>query len=823
MPLHPEAKLLWKQIRNGKCRLCDLWEEAQTVCLIGDGPVPAEVMIVGEAPGFREDDVRKPFAGRSGQFLDQVLEEVGLPRSTLFLSNVNKCRPPENRTPSKTEAKACAPYLEGELDAVRPRFVLSLGNHALYGLTKKSGIMKHRGNTFPLNGATVYATVHPAAVLRNPALDQVFRADLHTFARLVRGEDPKVKPPRTLFIRTKRGLENMVRAILQSPAVAYDVETAGRDEFEAPVDPEGLLEQVNWQEGCMIASISVATEPGLAYVTPIWHPESSWKRPGVVLRIIANALAYTSAKRVAHNAKFDDRWLTKHAAPVDATFDTMIAAHIIEENRLKGLKPLAQTLLGTNPWKDVDLGKRGSLTTPVRQLCRYNAKDADYTLRLYYLLREEMTKPENRRTVRLFQLLMMPAARALKHIEQNGMWVDQSRLVERTIETERRAKRSLRKIERLANRSINVNSPVQLAQLLFIDLGLPMFDMTPKGKPSTKESVLLRLRHDHPICQEIITARGYLKNLGTYLRNYAELTETGSRIHGNYKITGTVTGRLSSGKRDDTPKEPGLNMQQVPRDTFIRGIFGAPPGWRFVEADFAQVELRIAAHLANEKNLLRIFRQGRDPHMEMAMRLTGKPADRVAKEERKKAKAVNFGFLYGMGAQKFVDYARDNYDLKVSLEEAEAAREDFFRVYPALLPWHQRQRRLVRAYKRVQSPIGRVRHLPDVDSPDKKVRGEAERQAINSPVQSLASDMMLLSMTIFDNMMPADEVKMVGTVHDSLLFEVREDVVDTWVKTIKYTMENLPLKKKFGASLDVPIVADLTVGQHWGEGTIAGI
>lgn len=815
MSLNPEARLLWKSARNPKCRLCPLHEEAQTVCLMGDGPVPAEVMIVGEAPGYREDEIHKPFAGPSGRLLDRVLEEVGLPRSTVFITNVNKCRPPDNRTPSKGEAKACSPYLQAEIEAVKPRFILTCGNHALYGLTGKSGIMKKRGQLFERSdGSKVYPILHPAAVLRNPNLERLFKADLHTFARLVRGEQAKVKPPKTYFIQTRKGLERMVQAIMESDAVAYDVETAGRDEFAPPIPVAGVLTPA-------VASIAVGTEPGTTYVTPISHQDSRWKHPLSVLRIIAHALAYTSAKRVAHNAKFDDRWITQLGAPVDADFDTMIATHLLDENNLKGLKPVAQMLLGTNPWKDVELGQYGSVTTPIKKLCRYNAKDADYTLRLYYLFREELKKPENLRTLRVFVSLLMPASKALKTIERNGMWVDKQRLVERTIQTERKAKKILRKIEKLAGWPVNVNSNPQMAKLLFHDLGLPIIETTGKGAPSSKESVLLRLRHDHPVCQLVIDARGQLKNLGTYLRNYAELTVEGDRIHGNYKITGTVTGRLSSGKREDTPKEPGLNMQNVPRDTFIRGIFGAPPGWRFVEADFAQVELRIAAHLANERNLLRIFRQGRDPHLEMAMRLTGKPADQITKEERKKAKAVNFGFLYGMGAQKFVDYARDNYDLKVTLEEAEAAREDFFRAYPALKGWHERQRRLVRSYKRVQSPIGRVRHLPDVDSPDKKVRGEAERQAINSPVQSMASDMMLLSMVILNELLPQDEAKMVGTVHDSLLFEIREDVVDRWVAKIKEVMENLPLYKKFGASLTCPIKVDISVGQHWGEGEAA--
>lgn len=216
--------------------------------------------------------------------------------------------------------------------------------------------------------------------------------------------------------------------------------------------------------------------------------------------------------------------------------------------------------------------------------------------------------------------------------------------------------------------------------------------------------------------------------------------------------------------------------------------------------------------------MMRIFLNDEDPHMTMAMKLTGKPAKHVTKEERKKAKGVNFGYLYGMGWPKFVDYARDSYGVVVSDDEAKQSRREYFEMYRSLPRWHERQRRLARNYGRVSSAIGRIRHLPDIYSEDKEVRGEAERQAINSPIQSLASDMMLLAMTILHAQANPDEVRIVGTVHDSLLFEIRDDVVDLWAPRIKRTMENLPLKRKFGVSLTVPIKVDVKVGTHWGEG-----
>jgi len=198
--------------------------------------------------------------------------------------------------------------------------------------------------------------------------------------------------------------------------------------------------------------------------------------------------------------------------------------------------------------------------------------------------------------------------------------------------------------------------------------------------------------------------------------------------------------------------------------------------------------------------------------------MTGKPAHLVEKEERKKAKGVNFGFLFGMGYSKFVDYARDSYGVNVTEAEAKLYRRKFFEKFGALPKWHERQRRLARNYTAVTSAIGRVRHLPDVHSEDKEVRSEAERQAINSPVQSLASDMMLMSLVSLNSRMDPKEAKIVGTVHDSILFEIRDDKVEKWVPRIKETMENLPLQKKFGVQLSVPIKVDIKVGQYWGEG-----
>jgi DNA polymerase-1 len=225
--------------------------------------------------------------------------------------------------------------------------------------------------------------------------------------------------------------------------------------------------------------------------------------------------------------------------------------------------------------------------------------------------------------------------------------------------------------------------------------------------------------------------------------------------------------------------------------------------------------------IANERNMLRAFALGEDLHLKTAVETTGKRPQDITAEERKKAKAVNFGFLYGMGAKKFTLYARDNYGVEVTLAEAERVRDRFFESYPRLRSWHDRQRRLAERYCRVQSPIGRVRHLPDMRSEDQNIRAESERQAINSPVQSLASDLMLVSLTRLDQTLDGRVARIVGSVHDALLFEVREEHVEETCQRIKEIMEDMDyVKKTFGADITVPIEVELKVGQHWGEGIV---
>jgi DNA polymerase-1 len=780
---------------------------------MGSGKRKSDIMIIGEAPGQREDEEHRAFVGSAGRVLDSVLTQVGIDRDSCYVTNVAKCRPPGNRTPDRSEIKVCtSTYLVQEFEQVKPSFVLLLGNSALRGVIGRSGITKYNGVVYKVevaegHVARVMGTVHPAAVLRNPRYKDTFAADIVRFANLTRGVSTEPQTEIHL-VKNARQLKWLINKMMEVPEISWDVETATE-----PVAPPFVRGpgQDWWADESYITSIAFSWEEGKSAAFLLDHPDTPWRSPADVLEACRPFLLRKDAKYIAHNGKFDARWMHSKGIPVRQDFDTMLAAHMLDENRLKGLKPLSKILLGAAPYNE-EVDTKQTRLIPGRKLLHYNAKDTDYTLRLYHIFRKQLR--EEPRIARVFTKLMMPASNALVDIERHGVWVDPERWEERYLQAQENRDKIDRFIQQYwpeAN-PLNLNAPQQVGRLLFNHLELPILERSKKTKaPSTKESVLLRLEDEHVVCKAIIKYRKWAKYVNTYLGPWKyEHMDEGGRIHSTYKLYGTVTGRLSG--------EGGI--QQVPRDPFIRSVIGAPPGWKFLQADYSQVELRVVAWLSNERHMIRQFLNGEDIHMARAMKQTGKiRPEEVTKEERKRAKPVSFGYVYGMGAKKFVGYAFDNYGIKITQDEAERDRSDFFEDYPGLRPWHERQRRLARKYHRVNSPLGRVRHLPDILSADEDVRQESERQAINSPVQSFASDLMLLSLVELHLRMDPQKCRIVGTVHDSILFEVREDAVAEYAPFIKEVMEDMSIvRKKFGTEVTVPIVADIEVGDHWGEG-----
>lgn len=819
-------------VRNAVCSDCKMCQQAEgrDVCVTAEGNHDAKILVVSKSP----------LGNRSRKEITTYLERAGFKTDQLAFTGAVKCLT-YDMVPGKTEVKACRKYVEAEIDFIKPDWVLCLGNEALLSVTGHSGIMKYRGKVIPRTtpGGHIYdaiGTISPASVYRNPGQKTEFEADLKYFNNLVSGKsDAGMLPTADQYrvVSDKASLKEMIAYLDIAQVASFDLETSGFDEFA----PDARI--ISMAVTLLVTDTSTLTgqpEPfKMCFSLPLWHQSSPWRSSWrKVLKIVGPHLASVS-KIVAHNGKFDCRWLRRFGVVVRVTFDTMLAAHLLNENRPKGLKPLARILLGVPPW-DIHIKKqKGALWFEVLDLAdilRYNALDTWHALSLYLIFREELVKQP--RLAKIFSRILMPASDTLVRVEQHGIWVDREQL-----ETNWRVSDANRSSidERLMQwvpeehdfAACNFRPSNFLRWFLYDHLELPVLargknkeDGSP-GNPSCREDVLKSLVDEHEAIPLLLERAKWEKYSSAFFSAYAEQLDEDSRVHTTFKLTGTVTGRLSSGKADaekvtGARQIRGLNAQQVPRDAFVRGIFGAPPGFWFVEADYSQIELRVAAFLAQEPTMLHLFATGQDIHLAMAMRMTGKPARLITKEERKRAKPVNFGFLYGMGWFKFIQTAWSNYGIRFSEAEAQAARRMFFEQFPALTQWHARQRRLAHKHGRVVSPIGRIRHLPDIESADREVRGEAERQAINSPVQGFASDMALLSMVLLDKEFRDRGLRScpIGTVHDAVNFEVPDDEMSVVLPLIKDTMENPPLRKWFGVDLNVPVIADLKVGNRWG-------
>lgn len=814
-------------VYDDKCKLCKMHQFTDDVCEPGFGRRDADIMVIS----------RMPNSGRYQEMIELELKQAGVDLERCFFTAVVKCRS-FDVDPGKRATKVCAEtYLLDEIAAMKPKFILAFGNEALEVVTKHKGIMKWRGRVEEHLGAKVVATVSPASVTRNPGQKGAWQADLQLFASTIGGHAGDVKMPKINYIFTKKNLIKLKSILERTELISYDIETHGQDEWDL--------------DGGIVSLAGTCLVDGKIFVfaLPLDHPQSPFRRSHHKVLAFLRKPLEAIPKQIAHNGKYDAKWMRTRNVWMRVTFDTMLAAHLLDENRLKGLKPLARMLLGVAPW---GIDTKDLRNTPIDEVLPYNALDTYYTYLVYKILREDLIAQP--RLLRIFQFLTMPANEKLIKVEMRGIWIDQEKLASASkIAFDMRDELDRQLLEyvpdpdtaegwpRMGKKGklaeVNFNASNWMRWWMFEYLGFPVIERgKPKelpdgsmkiGDPSLAEATMVTLKDmypDHPVLNLLTERAKWQKYCSTYVSRYQEVVDKNGRIHTTFKLAGTVTGRLSSGKEDEekiTAKRDrgrGVNLQQVPRDKFIRGLFGAPPGYSFVEADFGQIEFRLAVFISRDKTGLRLIRDGVDVHLAMAAKMTGlRPSD-VTPEQRKAAKPVNFGYLYGMWWTKFKQTAKMNYGIDFTDAEAKGSREAFFDMYPGFVTWHQRQRRLAHNNGRVVSPMGRVRHLPDIHSEEEFVRKEAERQAINSPVQAMASDMCVLSMILIDDEFTKRGIRghTLGLVHDAVNFEIHNDDLAVALPIIKDIMENLPLKSKFGVDIDIPIEADLKVGSHWG-------
>lgn len=510
--------------------------------------------------------------------------------------------------------------------------------------------------------------------------------------------------------------------------------------------------------------------------------------------IVAHAKKAKS-KLVFQNGKFDTLFLEqKLGLKLPISEDTMLMGTAYDLVAEHGLKAMAQNYLGVPDW---DIKKKEKLSGDKGIVEPYLRCDVKYTWKLFQFLMENM----NSKQIKIYRELLRPAYRAYRDIERNGLYLDLDSLKavqKKYAEEEKRLLKELKK-----HGDINWNSSAQVAKVLFKPGGCPILNRTAKGAPSTAADVLKELSMQGYVVPKLLLEYKDAATRNKMFLNRWEDDCYKSRIHPNFNLTNVVSGRTSC----NNP-----NLQQVPRTKDIRGLFSGAPGMILFEADYSQLELRIAAHYAKDKTMLNIYNNDGDIHTETAKLFTnGKDP---TKEERGKAKAVNFGFLYGMQAKKFVKYALDSYGQTFTLREAEHIRDLFFAKYSRLLPWHKEQEDLCEMQGGIYNMFGRFRRLPLIYSPNKWERASAARRAINTPVQGSGSDLLISAVTQINKELKG--IAWIGaTVHDSIIGECKIEDKEQVDETIRRIMKHPKVLDDFGVELLVPLDVDIGWGP-WG-------
>lgn len=821
---------------NPDCKSCGLCQTTSRVCVMGVGQAPCDVMVIGESAPYGNS----PFEGASGQLLRELMEEVGFNVEEVYFTHAVHCRPPEGRTPKKTEINKCRDWLDYEREMVDPKYVLLLGSTALQATLGKTGIKSLRGQPIKDGPVTYLPALSPSYVLRDPRVRSLLRSDLSKFKAMVDGGGTaKVRGLNYRIVATPEDVEDMMRHLSSLEGFVYDLETTGLYPWRSE-----------------IVSINIGNHRK-QWCIPVyaekWPDELPWTAEevgGIVKRIDA-----LKAKKCNHNGKFDALFMAVHFG-VDwrVDFDTMLAHYILDENARHGLDIVANERYGIIDW-DIPLKWKQGVEGTLEDHARYACLDVLTTSMLWVDLEEDIAKQPGIALV--FNHLLMPAARLFVDVELHGITVNRDKFDE----VEKYLRSTVDECDVELDKlfpGVNWGSTQQVAKILFHDLGLEPLDLTKKGSPSTSESVLKRLAHEHPVVKLLLSRRAAQQQLSFFIDGWKPyLVRSAGRwtLHPSFKLHGTVTGRLSC----ENP-----NLQQVPRDPKIRQLITAKPGWTLIEVDLSQIELRILAELSGDPEMLRCFQTGIDIHWLTAMReifrsgayhdeviqtavsitrrnqveyaeaydilLKAGPDECVAKgpapvndwpgwkEVRKRAKAINFGYAYGMWWRKFIIYARDNYGVDVTELQAQESRKSYFELYARLPKWHSKQRAFAHTHGYVRSLAGRRRRLPlAMSSEDTPERREAERQSINSPVQSFASDLnLMIALELTDNH-PKTYAQLVGTVHDAVLVEVRNDKLQLVVEDTLQIARGPKLLEAFNVLLRVPIEAEAKIGP-WGLG-----
>ena len=594
-------------------------------------------------------------------------------------------------------------------------------------------------------------------------------------------------------ILTEQQLQKWLEQLEQAELFAFDTETTS-------------LNYANAQ----IVGVSFAIMPGKAAYLPLAHqypgaPEQLDRHH--TLNKLKPLLENPNKAKLGQNLKYDLHVLANHDISLHGiAHDTMLASYILNSTATKhNMDDLAKVYLGLSTIHYEDVTGKGAKQIPfqevaLEQATPYAAEDADITLRLYHVLVGKLHQIPS--LYRLYADMEVPLLSVLARIERNGVLIDTAMLAQQSLELANHIITLEQHAHNLAGHAFNLGSPKQIQEILYEQLKLPIIKKTPKGQPSTEESVLQELAIDYPLPKVILEYRSLSKLKSTYTDKLPQqVDDISGRIHTSYHQAVAATGRLSS-------SDP--NLQNIPirsaEGRKIRQAFIAPKGYKIVAADYSQIELRIMAHLSADAGLLKAFSDGQDVHRATAAEVFGVAPDQVTHDLRRSAKAINFGLIYGMSSFGLAQ------QLGLTRQQAQAYIDLYFARYPGVKNYMDSIRVQAREQGYVETLFGRRLYLPEINSRNAALRQYAERTAINAPMQGTAADIIKRAMLATDHWLQKEkaDAKIIMQVHDELVFEITEHKLEVYADKIRHLMCQ-------AATLAVPLIVDIGIGNNWDE------
>ncbi len=620
-------------------------------------------------------------------------------------------------------------------------------------------------------------------------------ADQQTAVLPVTNDEPireEAKPGRYECITTTAALQRWLRRLQSAALIAVDTETTSLQTQRA-----------------QIVGVSLAIEAGEAAYIPLAHDY-----PGVPQQLPREAtlaqlrpiLEDPQRPKLMQNAKYDIEVLAKHGITLQGlAHDSRLESYVLNATATRhDMDSLASRYLGYSTIKYTEVAGKGAKQIPFSQVgldeaCPYAAEDADITLRLHQALWPQLQREVRLRNI--YETIEMPLVPVLARMEQHGVLIDAAELRRQSRDLAERMHTIEQQAHSEAGHSFNLDSPKQLQAILFEQLGLPIYRKTPRGQASTNEEALAAIAARHPLPRLILEYRTLAKLRSTYTVKLPEMIDADTgRVHTSYHQAVAGTGRLSS-------SDP--NLQNIPvrsaEGRRIRAAFIAPPGWKILSADYSQIELRIMAHLSADPGLLAAFHAGHDVHRTTAAEVFSLSEEQVTPEQRRAAKAINFGLIYGMSA---FGLARQ---LDIGRHEAQAYMDRYFQRYPNVQAYMESTRKRARRDGYVETLFGRRLYLQHIAARNAAHRAGAERAAINAPMQGTAADIIKRAMLAVDTWLHGhQDAYLLMQVHDELVLEVQADAVDSVRDAVRKCMAD-------AAELSVPLVVDIGVGKHWDE------